>query len=413
MHALRSWISSRIHNPRLIGLAILLGLFEGADITSMGYALSRISKALSLNHAEAGLCASASMLGLVVGAAFGGRLSDTYGRRPVMVATMTFLGVGSISTALAWNFESLLVVRLLTGLGIGGLMPVLLSLARDAAVPTFRSTAMSLIMASGPFGGSIGGLVALHPDWRFIFIFGGTGPLVLVPVIWFSLRGLIAGEAGHAARNGSVRSALLGDGRATGTMLIWAVAFATTVVSYILFNWLPSLLVQQGFSETQSQAAMIVFTVGGIAGNLAAGIALDRNLARAVYAAGYLGAAACIFVLSLGIKWDGVYLIAFATSFCILAAQFATYALTPIFYPDHARTTGVGAMISAGRSGSVVGPMLAGALLQSGLSASQLLLCLIPAYGVTFALALGLEALLRKRSGQTSATAEGVLGITG
>jgi AAHS family 3-hydroxyphenylpropionic acid transporter len=390
---------ARIQYPGLLVFAIVLGMFEGGDLASIGLTLSRLSKALALDPAQGGFCASAAMLGLTIGAIIGGRFADLHGRRPVLIVSMLLLGAFAFATSMAWNFESLLVARLLTGLGMGGLMPVLIAMAADSARPGFRSSAISALMASGGFGAIMASIVSLYPDWRVVFYVGGLGPLLMVPVLllWLRPGRLEPHHDADAARAMRFGEAMFGDRRVTGTALIWTIAFCTTLVSYVLLNWLPSLLVRQGVGETQSHAVMIAYSIGGIGGNLAAGMAMDRGGARFTYIAGYVGAVMCIAGLAVGFGIGGVFGLAFGVNFFILGAQLATFALTPVFYPEQARTTGIGAMVSAGRLGSVVGPIAVGQLLHAGLTANQVLVGLIPGLLLSLVLGLWLAALVRGR----------------
>lgn len=375
------WLASRLHSPIIFAFAVILGVFEGIDIVSVGLAMSRMTKELGLNAAEGGYCASAGMLGLAIGAAFGGRLSDIFGRRQMMFASIALLGLFSIATAHAWDFRSLLAARLFTGLGLGGLMPILIALTNAAAVPAFRSTAISIWMASGTAGSAIAALVSLHPDWRTLFYFGSAGPIILIPLMALFLpKNLddndLADNRGDDPL--SLSETLFGTSRFTGTLLVWVLAFLISLISYIMINWLPTLLVQTGASETESRTAMMLYSLGGIVGNIASGIMLDRGSPRAGYVLGYIGASACIAGFALGITDAVLYPLVGATAFFIFAAQLVTFSITPTLYPSEVRATGIGAMVSVGRSGSVLGPLLVGLLMHSGLSANAILLGLVP-----------------------------------
>jgi AAHS family 3-hydroxyphenylpropionic acid transporter len=394
-------IPRRILRPKLLIFAMILGIFDGADIASIGLTLSRISRDLALDPAQGGLCASASMFGLMIGAIVGGRLADTRGRKPVMLVSMVLLGTCSLGTALAWDFPSLLMLRLFAGLGMGGLMPVLIAVAGDAASSRFRATAISILMASGGVGAATAGMVALHPDWQMVFYYGAFGPLAMLPVIAFWLKDTgqpaESSHGKHRAENISLSASLLGGGRATGSLLIWAIAFATALAGYVLINWLPSLLVRQGVDEQISHSAMIAYSVGGIFGNIAAGLAMDRGATRATYVLGYMGAVLCVLGLAVGINGVGIYALCFGVNFFMLAGQLATFSLTSVYYPVAVRASGIGAMVSAGRLGSVIGPLAVGLLLHGGFEARLVLLGLIPAYLLALALGLAFERLVRGR----------------
>lgn len=375
------WLASRIHSPLVFVFALVLGVFEGVDIASVGLAMSRMTKDLGLNSAQGGYCASVGMLGLAIGAAFGGRLADLFGRRSIMLAAVLLLGIFSIATALAWDFYSLMAARLFTGLGLGGLMPILITLTNASAAPRFRSTAISIWMASGGAGSALAALVSLHPDWRVVFYFGGAGPILLLPLMLrFLPKDLVDRDLVRPDdhRPLSVAQTLFGSGRLVGTLLIWVLAFLISLISYIMLSWLPTLLVQNGASEAQSHSAMIFYSLGVIAGNIASGAIMDRGFPRATYLVGYLGATACIAGLASGLGGMALLPLAGATAFFIFGAQLVTFSLTPMLYPAEVRATGVGAMVAVARSGSVVGPLLVGVLLHSGLTASTVLLGLIP-----------------------------------
>lgn len=390
---------ARLRDPWLMAMVVGLGLLEGIDLTAVGYTLARMSSDLSLDSSQAGLVASAALFGLMVGAVAGGRLADVHGRRPIVVLSVVLIAVGSLWTAVAWDYHSLVFARVVAGFGLGGLFPMLVALAREAAQPSFRSTAIGVMMASGPLGGIAAGLITLHPDWRIVYYIGGAGPLLLLPFTWRRIAPEItSSDAGVASPlRTSFRDALAGERRLSGTLLIWSIAFSSTLVVYVLLNWLPSLLTAQGVGAFESHVALIVYSVGGIAGNIAGGIGVDRNTPRLVYVIGYGGAALCVLGVVYGVSGIGLYLLAFGVNFFMLAAQMVTLALTTTFYPEVSRSTGVGAMISVGRLGSVIGPLVVGALLYLGLEAHHVLLGLVPLYLFAMALGIMLTVFLRRR----------------
>ena len=394
-----SGLRAAIVDSRIFVLALLLGVFDGADLVGMGVTLVRISRLLRLDPSQAGLCASASLFGLVIGAAVCGRLADSYGRRAVLATATVFLGVFSLATPYAWSFQSLFTVRFLAGLGIGGVLPIVVAMAADAAAPDFRSRATGILMASGPVGGLIVGIIGLYDDWRWVFFFGGAGPLVLLPALYWINPARQLQAAGADTSRESTTAVLFGAGRTMGTLMIWAITFVTVLASYLLNNWLPALLVHQGMAEESSRVAALVFSVGCIVGNLGTGVLMDSAGPRFAYLGGYIGAGACAAALALLSGSPFTFAIIFATSVFLYGAQLVTIALTASFYPDTARTTGLGAMVAVGRLGSIVGPIAAGELLRGGFSADQIFLGLTPVFGLALVFALTFANLLdRHRS---------------
>src|SRR5262249_46369563 len=103
-----------------IGACFLVALFEGLDIQSMGATAPKVAPLFHIGPQVMGFILSASTFGLMIGAAVGGWMSDRVGRRAVLLASMTMLGLFSFGTSLATDYQTLLMARLLAGIGLGG-----------------------------------------------------------------------------------------------------------------------------------------------------------------------------------------------------------------------------------------------------------------------------------------------------
>lgn len=395
----RRVIAPFLRRPDQFLLAIALSLLEGIDVVSIGLTLATLSERLDLNPAQAGICASAGLFGLMIGAAVGGRLADIHGRRVVMIVTMVLMGMFSLATAFTWSFGTLLAARFVTGLGLGGLMPVILGMASDSATERFRSLAVSIYVASGSIGAVLGSLISLHPDWRMVYFVGGLGPMLLIPFVFLArVESAQARDAVPAAER-STSGILFGGSRLAGTLVIWAMVFLISLIVHGLINWLPVLLVQQGFAQDESKLAMVFFGIGGAGGNLAFGLLVDRGHIRLAYLTGFLGSIACILALAVGVATEPTYAVVLGLNFLIQGAQLVTLSLTPIFYPEAGRSTGIGAMVSVSRLGSVMGPLLAGLMLNAGMSPGSVLISMTPLCLACAALGIAFAAITRQRGG--------------
>src|SRR3954467_931183 len=107
------------YQRRLFGVVATAFFFDSLDVTFLTFVLAPISIDLHLTKSMAGLLASATFAGMGIGASIAGVLSDRFGRRPVFAYSMVFWGAFSLLTALSWNFDSLMVFRFLTGVGLG------------------------------------------------------------------------------------------------------------------------------------------------------------------------------------------------------------------------------------------------------------------------------------------------------
>jgi MFS transporter, AAHS family, 3-hydroxyphenylpropionic acid transporter len=370
--------SARLVNKPLFFAALLLSLFDGADLAAMGVAMSRIMRELGLTAMQGSVAASASLLGLFVGAIACGRLADAIGRRIMLSVTASWLAVFSLLTAHATGFESLVSLRFLAGIGMGGLYPLVLTVAHETATPNFRARAVSLLVAAAGAGSLLVSFVASASDWRWIFYFGGGGPLVLIPFLLLIRDTESATREVHSADR-NVLGILFGSKRIGGTLLVWVAAFFTSLTIFCVVNWVSGLLVAQGFSEGASHTGSSVYSVGAILGNLCSGFLVDRNRRQQVALSAFLAACASFIVLAFAPFPAVTFIAIFCIALSISGGQLVFYSATPSFYPRAGRGTGVGAMVGAGRLGSICGPLVAGFLLQQGASPSSVFLALIPA----------------------------------
>ena len=135
-----------------LGLCFAVALLEGLDLQSVGVAAPRMAREFGLSVGQMGLAFSAGTFGLLPGAMFGGRLADRIGRKRVLVISACLFGLLSIMTALVNDFHTLVIVRVLTGIGLGGALPNLIALSSEAVDPRSRSTAVSVMYCGIPFG---------------------------------------------------------------------------------------------------------------------------------------------------------------------------------------------------------------------------------------------------------------------
>ncbi|WP_439892865.1 3-(3-hydroxy-phenyl)propionate transporter MhpT (plasmid) [Ralstonia sp. 25C] len=381
-----------------LGLCFIVALLEGLDLQSIGVAAPRMAREFGLSVGQMGLAFSAGTFGLLPGAMLGGRLADRIGRKRVLILATALFGIFSIATAHVWDFNSLLVIRVATGLGLGAAMPNLIALCAEAVPTRLRNTAVSVMYCGIPFGGAIAAVVGLlsagDTGWRHIFYVGGFGPLVVVPLL-LTLRESRRFDSAQRAnvQPPPVSWALFGERRAAATLFLWVSYFFTLIVLYFLLNWLPSLMAAQGLSRPQVGMVQILFNIGAGAGALGIGMLMDAARPRWVVSGMYVGIIAALALLAAAGGMVSMSVGAFMAGLFVVGAQSVLYALGAAYYPTAVRGTGVGAAVAVGRLGSIAGPMLAGQLLAMGQNGTTIIGASIP---VTIVAAVAALLLLKR-----------------
>jgi len=371
-----------------LGLCFLVALLEGYDLQAIGVAAPNIIPLLGLSAQQAGWCFSAAVIGLAIGAITGGWLSDRYGRKTVLLWSVVTFGAFTLVTALAFDFYSLFLARLLAGLGFGGAMPNLIALASEASPKRSMTTSVVVMFGGLPLGGATAALFALYfigdDQWQILFVIGGILPFVLAPLLAIGLpdKHTAPAKAASTAQLSktpwNIQYELFGRGKLTITISLW-IAFAITLMQlYLLMNWMPAMVVAKGLPKSTASSAVLWFNIASIPGAFVVGRAADHFGARWPMLGIYTMMAMAMLLLALQDSAVGVIAAACLAGVSVIGAQFTLYGLAPHFYAPPVRGSGVGAAVAAGRIGSIAGPLVAGLLMTAGLAVDRVVLLTLP-----------------------------------
>jgi AAHS family 3-hydroxyphenylpropionic acid transporter len=372
-------------------LCVCAAVCEGFDLQTAGVAAAGISAEFHPTAQLKGYFFGASTFGLFIGALLGGKLSDHIGRKTVLVTSIALFGLFSLLTSLSWGIASLIVVRFLTGLGLGGALPNVIALISESSGEHSHNANVGIVYAGMPAGGALAALISLispPAHWRWIFVVGGVLPLVLVPLMGLLLRespaferqrmaAAIAPSSVGAPKAGSFIG-LFTEGRALRSLLLWLTFFLALLTLYLLLNWLPTLL-SPPLTKAQAAGVQIGFNTGGALAALLAGRLLEGRLRRVAVGVAFFGVPVLLAVLArMQIELVPIAVVVTLLGCVVVATQTVMYALAPACYPTFIRGVGVGATVAIGRVGSIVGPTVAGMLVGSGSTSAQLLNDLLP-----------------------------------
>ncbi len=363
-------------------LCFAVAVLEGYDLQALAVVGPALRATMQLDPRQMGVAFSASLIGLAIGAACGGRLADRIGRKRVLLASLLGLGVMTVLTALARDFQTLITMRILAGLAMGGAMPNLIAISAAASHGERATTKVAAMICGMPAGGvvaAVGGhaLVARY-GWQGLFILGGVMTVVVIPILWRLLAEPTLAKRQLQAEPPSWQHSLFSEGRTAPTLLLWLLFILTLAIFSTVAGWTPTLVVDKGLPASVGYESLTAMNIGGIAGALILSWGCDRWGVRPVMLASYIAMAASLWLFSISAVMSSVVPLAGLVGFWALGAQCALYGISPQMYPPASYGTGVGSAVAAGRIGSILGPIVAGYLMGHGASADQLIFGMAP-----------------------------------
>ena len=398
---------------RVVILCFLIVFLDGLDTAAMGFIAPALSQDWGIDRASLGPVMSAALIGMVFGALGSGPLADRFGRKWVLVASVMIFGAFSLASAYASNVDQLLILRFLTGLGLGAGMPNATTLLSEYTPERFRSLLVTSMFCGFNLGMAGGGFISakLIPafGWHSLLLLGGILPLLLAVVLLFwlpeSARYLVVRNKGvekvrralapiapeQVARAASfsvpeqttvkasnVLAVIFSGTYRTGTLLLWLTYFMGLVIVYLLTSWLPTLMRESGASMEQAAFIGALFQFGGVLSAVGVGWAMDRFNPHKVIAAFYLLAG--VFAYAVGQSLGNMTVLAtlvLIAGMCVNGAQSAMPSLAARFYPTQGRATGVSWMLGIGRFGAILGAWMGATLLGLGWDFEQVLTALV------------------------------------
>ena len=376
-----------------------LNALDGFDVLSISFASPGIAHDWGVDKATLGWALSMELVGMAVGSVLLGGVADRIGRRPTMLGCLIAMALGMYGAGHAGGIGVLLAWRLLTGLGIGGMLASTNAMAAEYSNDRWRNFAMALMVIGYPLGGVSGGLVVqrilANGSWHQVFMFGSVATVSFVPVVWFLVPesvmfldkqrapgaleriNAILRRLGHpaasalsplpaAAPHKSVLDILKPGLLGTTAMITFA--YSAHIVSfYFILKWVPKIVVDLGFAPKAAAGVLTWVNMGGALGGAMFGVLATR--------VGLKGLTVCALVgATLMVVWfgQGAADLSVLTTKATLAGLFnnagiaGLYLLFARVFPTHVRATGTGFAIGVGRGGAALAPVIAGYLFQAG-----------------------------------------------
>lgn len=385
---------------RVIAITVCLCALDGFDVLAISFASPGIAREWGINRAALGVVLSMELLGMGIGSILLGGIADRVGRRHTVLGCLLVMTFGMALAITAHSILALSVWRVITGVGIGGMLASLNAIASEFANARRRDLCVSMMAIGYPLGAIIGGSIAAillsRSDWRTVFEFGAlvSGlmlPIVLlwVPesVVWLCQRRPARAlerinhslmRLGHAAIDalpppaparqspGWARAGIFRPELLTTTVLVTLAYSLHVTTLYFTLKWIPKIVVDMGFTASKAASVLVWANVGGATGGAVLGVLTHRIGLKALTIAWLLASTVMVAVFGHSpADLTRLSLTCALSGFCINGAIVGLYAILARVYPSDARAAGTGFAIGIGRGGAVLAPITAGYLFEA------------------------------------------------
>ncbi|WP_375402991.1 MFS transporter [uncultured Sphingomonas sp.] len=382
-----------------VALTFALSALDGYDVLAMTFAAPGVTHDWGVGKGVLGLALSAGLVGMALGSLVLAPLADVVGCRKMVVANLLIMTVGMALSALSSSIGSLIAWRIVTGIGIGAMVPIIAPLSAEYANERRRPLAIAIMSIGYPVGATVGGFIAAvllrFYDWRAVFLFGSGMALLLLPAVlrWlleppeflierpgepslFRLNdylfrcGVDPVDALPAPTRRSTEtaySAIFAREQRGTTLMITAVNFLYTTTVYFVLSWMSQIVADAGFSASTATALAALAALAGVFAQLFVGVASARAGRRMLVPAVMLAAAGTTALFG----FVPASLVPLASMAALLGAFIyggiaGLYAAIVTSFPTRMRATGVGFVLGIGRGAGALAPAVAGALFAGG-----------------------------------------------
>jgi MFS transporter, AAHS family, 4-hydroxybenzoate transporter len=389
----------------LVGLVVIswiITFFDGFDSQAIAFAAPYLSTQYHLDRVMMGNIFSMGLVGTLIGGFGFGYLGDRIGRRPAIILATAAFGLLTLAFVLANGYASLLALRLIDGIALGGMLPLAWALNIEYAPKRYRSTVVTVIMIGYSVGVAVGGPTAnwLIPQygWQSLFAVGGALSLVAaLALVWMlpesarflaskgrepqrvaNLLARLTGEAMPASAHFVVvdetdqaknfKPGLLFRGQlGLITPLLWLAYIASSMAVFFLATWTPLVFEALNFTRSQAALAGSITAVAGAVGGLLLMRFTDNMGAIAITTMPLIAIPLLLIAAFVDVGHSGFLALFALIALFLIGGHFGLHSIAGIFYPSTYRSNGAGWAISVAKIGSIAGPFAAGLILSTSL----------------------------------------------
>jgi putative MFS transporter len=399
---------------RLFVIFGLVWLADAMQVLSIGFSAPSIAKTFGITVPQALQTGTLFFVGMLIGAFAFGRLADRIGRRPVLMIAVIIDAVCGVASSFAPDLQWLLVLRFLTGIGVGGTLPVDYTMMAEFLPAARRGRWLVLLESFWAVGTILLAVLALiataHGDnaWRIIFLVTGIPALVGVALRFYIPESpLFLNKSGKSEEarevlkrvarvNGSSAEisplqpdrmektsffALFDSEVRRRSISLYLAWLLISLAYYGVFVYLPIKMAGEGFAFMRGQVFLIVLALVQLPGFALSAYGVDKWGRRPTLIGFLLLSAAGCLLYSIGTSPLVVIGSTMLLSFALLGTWGALYAFTPEVYPTGLRASGMGTAGAVARLGGLFAPALIAPIMASHFTLSLVMLSAILVLG--------------------------------
>jgi len=386
----------------VVMMCIIKNMIDGMDILVVSITATKLETEWGLSKTELEYIFSAGLVGMMIGCLLLAPIADKIGRAKMIMISMSLVAISMLTTAIINNYGLMLILRLMTGIGIGCLLPTMAAMATEFSNNKRRDFNVAFFQAGWPIGAILTGLfvswvVPLY-GWRAAYLTAGSFSLSTIPLIYFfmpeSLEFLAKKQPKNALKliNNLLKSmghselknlpekpqkktspiqvnATFSKKLKLSTILLWSGVFFSFMTLYTLISWVPNIAATTGMPFELATYAGTVLNLGAFVGTiviryLAAHVGLNRLIF--FYMTG--GFILMSLYANLTMDYSLMFLLILLIGFAVQGGMTGFYPAAARVYPLNIRTTGIGWTMGIGRTGAIAGPALFGIIFDAGVS---------------------------------------------
>jgi MFS transporter, AAHS family, 4-hydroxybenzoate transporter len=389
----------------IVAICFILNMNDGIDVLIVSFSGAEISKEWGLSKTEMGYIFSAGLAGMMLGCFFLAPIADKIGRRKVFVISLILITSGMLLVSICSTYWQMLLFRIITGIGIGGILPTMAATASEFSNNKNRDFNVGLVQAGWPIGAILTGFFCAyaipHYGWRMSFLFAGCiSLLMLVGVIIFmsdTLDYLLKKQPKNALLKANILLEKMGQNSLeslpekvleesdssvkmlfepvykTDTFKLWIAIFFGFLTLYTLMSWVPNIAKDAGLPFEMATYVGIALNVGAALGTATMGLIAGKfGLRKTILSFMILAFFVMLIYGNITLTTGIIFTLIFLIGVFVQGGFNGTYPTISRVYPSEIRTTGAGFAVGIGRFGAILGPTLFGVLSDAGVSINAL-----------------------------------------